>query len=196
MFKKRWILSVVLVVLFSLLGSILFQHHLDSGTPKKIRAEGIPNFVQVSPTLYRSGQPTAEGLNRAEKMGIRTVLNLRNFHSDEDELLHTNLNYIHIPMKPWPLDDDDVCRFLNAVTDTAYTPVLVHCYAGSDRTGTMVAFYRIIVEDWSKEAALEEMTRGGYGFKWFLFPLKGWIRDLDVDRYRKCLHRSCDHNRR
>lgn len=182
---KKWIKLTFFAILLLIISSVIIQKVTDSGSPDFINVEGIPNFVQVSPTLYRSGQPTAEGMKEIEKMGIRTVINLRNFHSDSSKIMGTNLSLVEIPMKPWPLPDSDIGRFLKIVTDTSKTPVLVHCYAGSDRTGTMVAVYRIVVEDWSKDDAIEEMTRGGFGYKWFLINLTQWIRKLDVEKFRE-----------
>ena len=48
-------------------------------------------------------------------------------------------------------------------------PVLVHCWHGSDRTGSVVAAYRIAFQNWTPAAALDELRHGGYGYheKWF-----------------------------
>ena len=40
----------------------------------------------------------------------------------------------------------------------------MHCQQGADRTGTMMAFYRIAVQGWPKDDAIAEMKNGGYGF--------------------------------
>lgn len=181
--KKKKLLIGFILFIGLVLSSSLIQHFVDSGTPHHITVEGVPNFAQVSNNLYRSGQPTAEGMQQLEKMGIKTVINLRNFHSDADDLKSTQIREVNLPMTIFPPSEDKQQSFLDIVTDTTKTPVLVHCYAGSDRTGTMVAMYRIVVQGWSKEAALEEMTRGGYGFKWFLYSLKWWVRDLEVEKY-------------
>ena len=44
-----------------------------------IEMEGVSNLHRISPTLYRSEQPTALGMKNLEKLGIRTVINLRAF---------------------------------------------------------------------------------------------------------------------
>ena len=62
--------------------------------------------------------------------------------------------------------------------------MLVHCNLGSDRTGTMCAVYRIAVQGWSKEDAVEEMTRGGFGYNWVWFNLAVWVRGLDIDEIK------------
>jgi protein tyrosine phosphatase (PTP) superfamily phosphohydrolase (DUF442 family) len=125
---------------------------------------GLPNLHKVADGLYRSAQPTAEGMKRAKELGIKTVVNLRSLHSDRDEIGETALAYEHIRMKAWHPEDEDVVRFLQIALDPARQPVLVHCQHGADRTGTICAAYRVAVEGWSVEDAVEEMTEGGYGF--------------------------------
>lgn len=146
---------------------------------------GVPNLYQVSDTLYRSAQPTAEGMKNLQRMGIRTVVNLRSFHSDRDEIGKTGLAGEHIYMKAWHPEREEIIRFLRIVTDPARTPVLVHCQHGADRTGTMSAMYRIAVQGWTKEAALREMTEGGYGFHAIWKNLPPWIADLDIESVKK-----------
>jgi DSP-PTPase phosphatase fused to NAD+ Kinase len=73
---------------------------------------------------------------------------------------------------------------LQIVTDPEHTPVLVHCQHGADRTGTMLALYRVAVQGWTKEAAIREMTRGGYGYHKIWIELPPWIRDLDIGSLR------------
>ena len=117
--------------------------------------------------------------------GIVTVLNLRSFHSDRDEIGKTGLAYEHLYMKAWHPELKEAVRFLQIVTDPKRAPVLVHCQHGSDRTGAMTAIYRIAVQGWSKEEAICEMTKGGFGFNQIWVNLPDWIRDLDVDAIRK-----------
>jgi len=129
-----------------------------------IERPGLKNFHRVSKDLYRGAQPTEEGMWELKAMGIKTVVNLRSFHSDRGMIGKTGLDYEHIPMKAWHAEDEDVVRFLRIATDKDLTPVFVHCRYGSDRTGMMVALYRIAVQGWSKEDALREMTEGPFGF--------------------------------
>ncbi len=92
-----------------------------------------------------------------------------------------NLASEHIRMTTLDPDMDDVIRFLNIVTDSNNTPVFVHCQHGADRTGTICAIYRIIIQGWSREDAVEEMTKGGYGFHSIWDNLADYIRKLDID---------------
>jgi protein tyrosine phosphatase (PTP) superfamily phosphohydrolase (DUF442 family) len=145
---------------------------------------GLPNFYKVSDELYRGAQPTEEGMKQLEKLGIKTVVNLRALHSDRDELKGTDLSYVHIGMTAWCISDNDVIRFLRIVADPNRTPVFVHCQHGADRTGTMCAIYRIAVQGWSKEEAIKEMTKGGFGFHIFWQNLPMFIRKLNVQKIK------------
>jgi protein tyrosine/serine phosphatase len=159
------------------------SRNINWATP--IEKPGLPNFHQVTEDLYRGAQPSAEGMRELKKMGINTVVNLRSKHSDLDELGDTGLGYEHIPMTAWRLKEEDVVRFLQIVTDKDRTPVFVHCQRGADRTGVTMAAYRIIVEGWTKEDALEEMKKGGFGFNPILFNLVSFIKNLDVDGIKR-----------
>lgn len=129
-----------------------------------VEKKGAPNLHKVSDRLYRGAQPTTKGFKNIEKLGVKTVVNLRSFHSDRDELEGRSMAYEHIWMKAWNAEDEEIVRFLRLVSDTSKGPVFVHCQHGADRTGTMVAAYRIVIEGWSAEEAATEMVEGGYGF--------------------------------
>lgn len=146
---------------------------------------GAPNLHQVASNLYRSAQPNAEGMKNLEKLGIRTVVNLRAHHSDADEMKKTQLKGVSIQIDTWKLSEDHVVQFLQIATDTNRAPVLVHCQHGADRTGTMCAMYRMAVQGWSREAAIREMTEGGYGFHAVWDNLIEFLQKVDVEAIRR-----------
>ncbi|MCP4613260.1 MAG: dual specificity protein phosphatase family protein [Planctomycetes bacterium] len=146
---------------------------------------GVPNLHKVSEDLYRGAQPSSEGMKQLEKLGIKTVVNLRLVHSDRDEIENTGLSYEHIPMATWNTQDEDVVRFLKIITDSNNTPVFVHCQYGADRTGIICAIYRIAVKGWNKKEAIEEMTKGGFGFHSIWKNLVDDIHSLNIDKIKK-----------
>ena len=146
---------------------------------------GLANFHRVTPNLYRGRQPTAEGLRSAEKLGVKTVVDLRVFHSDADEAAGTKLRLERISFKTWHPEDDDVVRFLKIVTARKCQPVFVHCQHGSDRTGTMIAIYRIAVQGWTKREAIDEMTKGGFGFHPMWKNLIAYVENVDVESLKR-----------
>ena len=149
-----------------------------------VAVDGVPNLFRVSDTLYRSAQPSAGGMRNLAAMGIKTIVNLRAYHSDRDEIQGTGLAYEHIRMNTWHPREDDLVRFLKIASDTDKTPLLVHCQHGADRTGTLVAVYRMAVQGWKQEAAIEEMTQGGFGFHAIWVNLVPWIRGLDIEKLK------------
>ena len=125
---------------------------------------GVPNLHKVSDKLYRSAQPTAEGMTNLVALGIKTVVNLRDNHSDSDEIGGLPLKAHRIEIFTGNMKDKYVTDFLSVVDDTNAVPVLVHCQHGADRTGTMCAMYRILREGWTADDAIDEMRNGGYGY--------------------------------
>ncbi len=176
----KWVILLTLV-----LATTATAAPRDPAWAQPLHRKGVPNFYRISANLYRSAQPDAEGMKALKAMGIRTVVNLRAFHSDRDEIGSTGLVSEHIYMKTWHPEREDVVRFLRIATDPARQPVLVHCQHGSDRTGMMVAFYRVIVQGWSKERAAREMTEGGYGFHEIWQNLVRWLDAADIDGIRR-----------
>ena len=157
----------------------------DTNWAVKIEQPGLPNFHRITDNLYRCAQPTAEGMRAAEKLGIKTVISLRAFHSDKDELKATKLKSERIYFNTWHAEEEDVLRFLKIVTSTNAGPILIHCQHGADRTGTMVAIYRMAVQGWSKEDAIKELKEGGYGYHSIWTNLVRYLNALDVAALRK-----------
>ncbi|NQZ56052.1 MAG: tyrosine-protein phosphatase [Lentisphaeraceae bacterium] len=145
--------------------------------------KGISNFLQVSSILFRSAQPDKEGMISLKKRGIKTIINLRSFHSDRDEMADNEFNYIHLSTKTWHIEEKEIITFLKTVSDPTKQPVLVHCMQGVDRTGTMCAIYRIVIQGWEKEEAIAEMKHIGHNSVWKNLPQL--IRKLDIEDIRK-----------
>ena len=146
---------------------------------------GLTNFATVSADLYRGAQPTNEGFRALARMGVKTVVNLRAFHDDAKLLEGTGLGYVHITFEPWKPDPREVATFLKILTDPARRPVFVHCQHGADRTGTMVAAYRMVFQGWTLEQALAELPNFGFHRVWS--NLKTFLRGLSFETLRNGL---------
>ncbi|MFH0907479.1 MAG: dual specificity protein phosphatase family protein [bacterium] len=146
---------------------------------------GLPNFARVNDHLFRGAQPTAEGFRQLEKLGFRTVVSFRRFHDDKNLLAGTGLAYLRIPMTAALPDVDDIVEFLKIATDTHRWPIFMHCQHGADRTGLQAAAYRMVVEGWSADEAIDEMTRGGFGFHMIYQNLVSLVRSLDAADLRR-----------
>jgi uncharacterized protein (TIGR01244 family) len=129
----------------------------------------LPNFQQVNARLYRGAQPRKGGLQRLAALGVKTVINLRDDDdraAEEEREAHAlGLRYFNVPVsragRPSPKHIDEVMALIDAADNQ---PVFVHCKRGSDRTGAVVAVYRITHDGWTGERALEEAEAFGLGF--------------------------------
>ena len=146
----------------------------------KMTLRGVANFYMVTTNLYRGAQPTAEGMKQLKAMGIKSIISLREYHSDHDLFKSTDVKSIHIEMSPAHAKADEVAAFLKAVTDTNNLPAFVHCERGADRTGTMCAMYRIAVCGWTKKDAINEMRNGGFDFSPVWQNLVAFIENADI----------------
>ena len=159
---------------------------------EKLDRPGLPNLHRVSLMLYRGARPQAAGFEQLKALGVRTDVNLELFeHELADEQHETDLaakaglGYVHIRSAAWDADDENVVAFLKVMGDPLRLPVFVHCQHGADRTGLMVAMYRIVVEGWSKQEAIAEMTKGGTGWHEAWGNIVRYIERADIESIKK-----------
>jgi protein tyrosine/serine phosphatase len=151
---------------------------------------GVPNLHQVDAHVYRSAQPTAEGMRHLEAAGIKTVLNLRDFQTDQDEARGTVLHLVHVRLNAWDVDEPKLLAALRVLRDPAAWPVLVHCQHGADRTGLVVALYRVTSQGWTPYDAADEMTRGGFGFHSVWREIPAYLKGVNAKDLRSKLERG------
>lgn len=144
---------------------------------------GVDNWYRVSADLYRCAQPSAAGMRELAGFGIAAVVNLRDHHGDADAVAGTRLVSIAVPLGTTDLSYEQLVEAV-AVLQAAPKPVAVHCWRGSDRTGAVVAAWRVVVDGWTPAAALDEMVAGGYGHGWLFGNLRQLIGGLDAARLR------------
>ena len=145
---------------------------------------GLRNFFQVTTNLYRGAQPNELGVAELKALNIKTVVDLRAFHSDR-RIVRAKLELNRIATEPWHLTDSDVVQFLKIAADPGKQPVFVHCQRGADRTGTMCAIYRIACCGWTKSDAIREMTGGGFGFNPAWRNLIHYIEHADIEKLKQ-----------
>ena len=145
--------------------------------------KGPDNWHQVATDLYRCSQPTAADMRVLVTFGIRSVCNLRQYHSDADEVAGTSLALHEVPLGARSLSYEDLVTALKTLL-AAEKPVAVHCWHGSDRTGAVVAAWRIAVDGWTPRQAADEMTAGGFGFHQMFDNLRALVEGIDPERLR------------
>jgi len=141
---------------------------------------GLTNVGRVANGIFRGAQPEPEGYATLKAMGVRTVINLRTRHGERKAVEAAGMRYVEIPMSFWKNVDPAVVRkALSAMTDPASQPVFVHCSVGVDRTGVVVAVYRMEVDGWSEAEAEAEME--AFGFHEIWSQLKEFVRGYPED---------------
>ena len=126
----------------------------------------LPRFQQVSERLFRGGQPRDGGISKLRELGINTVINLRGAsartRAEETEVRALGLNYFNIALPNWGRPQDSrVARILEVINAPENGRVFIHCKDGVDRTGMIVAIYRMTHDGLSSDQALAEAERNG-----------------------------------
>jgi len=140
----------------------------------------LPRLQQVSKKLYRSGQPREGGLTQLRELGINTIINLRGTsaqtRAEEAEARALGFNYYNVALPNWGRPQETrVARILELIAAPENGRVLIHCKDGVDRTGMIVAVYRMTHEGWTSNQALDEANRSG------MRRTQVWMRDYVED---------------
>jgi tyrosine-protein phosphatase SIW14 len=140
--------------------------------------QGVKNFYQVNNHVYRGAQPTDEGFNYLAKIGVKTVVNLREHDerslAEEHVVTADGMQYVNVPMTGLtPPTEAQITKILALLEDDTTGPVFVHCQRGADRTGAVIAAYRVDHDHWDNARALTEAKSRGMSF--FQFPREHYI---------------------
>jgi tyrosine-protein phosphatase SIW14 len=153
------------------------------GAPaEKLKLAGVRNAGKVSEMLLRGAQPSARGLAELKKLGVTTIVDLRGNRGpvawERAQAESLGMRFVNIPVLGWSAPDDaQVVLFLKIVQQDPTQKIFVHCYYGEDRTGVMVATYRIAEQNWTAGQAAAEMN--SFGFHYHLYPgMKSYVREF------------------
>jgi tyrosine-protein phosphatase SIW14 len=145
----------------------------------KKKISGLPNFGVVSETLFRGAQPKKAGYAALKKQGIGIVVSFRDdprqIADERRAVEELGLRFVSIP---WSVREAprnaQVAEFLLLLRENYGQKVFVHCQRGADRTGVMIAAYRIAGERWAPQEALVEMDIFGF-HKFWLRGFKDYV---------------------
>ena len=140
----------------------------------------LPNFHKINENLYRGGQPSAEGIRRLATLGIKTIINFRDMREKvrrEKELAQNHgLRFINLHLSNWfASNDEEIHAIIEVIRNPELQPVFIHCKRGADRTGTIVAVYRMLFDGWTDKQANREAKKFGIG--WWQVWMKDYIKD-------------------
>jgi len=130
---------------------------------RRLEEKGVTNFGEVTPYLYRGGLLRGDGIKAIKKLGINIVVDTHaNDTSEERDARALGMQYVAIPWHcPWP-KDEVFAKFLKILRENKGKKVFVHCRLGDDRTGMMIAAYRMAEEGWTADEAMTEMKSFGF----------------------------------
>ena len=131
---------------------------------RRITVVGVSNFGEVTPRLYRGGQPKGTGYEHLKKMGVDIVVDLRLSGRDAEKLNVTKagMKFVALPWHCLAPKDHVFAKFLKLLQENPEKKVFVHCRYGDDRTGMMIAAYRMAVQGWTPDEARREMQKFGF----------------------------------
>jgi tyrosine-protein phosphatase SIW14 len=128
---------------------------------EKLKLRGVPNAGKVGDMLYRGAQPRDLGYQQLKNLGVNIVVDLRNTKSNSAEQSSVEafgMHYISIATSAFfGPTDSEVAAFLKVIRDNPQQKIFVHCYFGDDRTGVMIATYRMAEQHWTADQAYNEM---------------------------------------
>ncbi len=158
----------------------------DESWAKKITNTQLHNLYKLNDSMYRCEQPTKNEFEHLTTLGIKSVLNLRATHSDTSLIKNLALKDYSVKITTARFSDTEIIDALKIIKQ-APKPLLVHCKHGSDRTGVVIAMYRIIFEGWTKEKALDELLNGAYGFHEQYDNIPRYIKNANIDSIKSIL---------
>jgi tyrosine-protein phosphatase SIW14 len=155
------------------------------GAPaEKLKIAGVPNAGKISDVLLRGAQPSRQGLAELKKLGVTTIVDLRGNRGpvtqERERAESLGMRFVDIPVGGWsPPSNAQVAEFLRLFQQEGTQKIFVHCYYGSDRTGVMVAAYRMAQQHWTPDQAIEEMYSFGFHYHWYP-GMKSYVRRFPV----------------
>ncbi|MBC3907285.1 dual specificity protein phosphatase family protein [Undibacterium umbellatum] len=144
------------------------------------------NLYRIHQDFYRSAQLDSKDVALLQSLGIKTVVSLRSFHSDDKLLKDSSIRLQRVGINTWSINDQNVIAALRAIKAAEKDgPVLLHCLHGADRTGLVTAMYRILYQAWSKEQAMEELIKGGYGYHSMWRNIPKYLKKVNIEKIRE-----------
>jgi protein tyrosine/serine phosphatase len=170
---KRKMFFVQLGIMTAMLGiaSVSFAQEQKSGSFSNSNIK-IKNFGQMDERFYRGAQPKDSDYQDLAKLGVKTVIDLRDDaqSSEKSRVEALGMIYVNIPMSDTVYPKaEQIDEFLKLADNPATGKFFVHCAGGRHRTGVMGAVYRFNHDHWNYDQTYAEMkaydfyTRFGHG---------------------------------
>jgi tyrosine-protein phosphatase SIW14 len=139
------------------------------GLPGEVKPLHVRNFAEVNSHLYRGGVPSNIGLEELAAMHVSMIIDLRepgegtDFEKRAVQML--GMKYVNLPLRPFSApSQEQMDQVLALLLRNDSERIFLHCRRGKDRTGTVIACYRMQHDGWDKRAALAEALKHGMSF--------------------------------
>jgi len=179
-FVKRTHCGLLNILLSLIVSSLLASLELVGAQDARLTVPGITNLARVNNCLYRGAQPNSDGIKSLAQLGVRTIINLRMtndvWFAEEAEARAMGITYTNVPKSGIGRPTDEQVAKVLLIIETSTAPVFVHCEHGADRTGTIIACYRIQHDKWPSKQALQEAKE--YGMSPLEIGMKHYVVDF------------------
>ncbi len=141
---------------------------------------GVENFHEVNGHVFRGAQPTKQGWVSLSRLGVKTIIDLRrpeehSIDREKREVEAAGMHYVNFPMNGFDTPNyDQIAKVLGSIGDQ--DTVFIHCRQGRDRTGTVVAAYRMSHDRWDMPKAMDEAST--CGMHWYEFGMRRFLRSF------------------
>lgn len=148
------------------------------------RGSGNPKLStgQREGSAWRAAFP--EAWPELAKLGVKTVIDLRRV--DEHDTVAearaveaAGMRYVNVPMKGVVAPSEEQIAKVLALMHSE-GKVFVHCKRGADRTGAVIACYRIEHHCWAPKQALSEAK--SLGMRWTQMGLKSYVNSFKINK--------------
>jgi protein tyrosine phosphatase (PTP) superfamily phosphohydrolase (DUF442 family) len=181
----RWMMAGLLATtsIAPVFGNGDHKHASSRNEAAAYDSVSIDNFGRVNENMYRGAQPKGEEYKQLANLGIKTIVDLR-ADADKDskpDAERAGLRYINLAMinKKYP-EANAADKFLEVANNQENWPMYVHCAGGRHRTGSMIAVYRMTMDNWTIDRAYDEMKK----FDFYTSRGHGCYKDYVYDFYR------------
>lgn len=156
---------------------------MHSAYGERLKLPGVPNGGKIDESLFRGAQPRQDGIQQLKNLGVTTIVDLRSEDParatwERQQAESVGIRFVSIPLSGWnPPSNEQVAQFLALFRNNPKEKVYVHCRYGEDRTGVFVAAYRMAMDGWQPQQAMNEMYYFGFNGMWHP-SMKSYVQDF------------------
>ena len=172
---KNRLLAMITVATFASFAAISVDAQIApiGARATNMAIQGVPNAGSVTGTLFRGAQPTGNAFADLQKLGVNIVVDFRGeggeVIAEKKSVESLGMKFVSLPWNGGSIPTrDEILTFFTLLRDNPDKKIFIHCEYGADRTGVMIALFRIAVDHWTPEQAISEMK--DFHYHSFMLP--------------------------